>query len=80
MGRHTIQTKYTSRLQWKVDTRDYKNVKQMGEVYKYGYGDSGWSKAKEELEQKKRVVLYQKIGIGFAILSFIATMVLIVTR
>ena len=80
MGRHQIQTKYTSRLQWKVDTMDYKKFKQMGGVYKYGYGDSGWSKAKEELEQKKRVVLYQKIGIGFAILSFIATMVLIVTR
>ena len=56
---------------------DYKKFQQMGGVYKYGYGDSGWSKAKEELEQKKRVILYQKIGIGFAILSFIATVIVI---
>ena len=59
---------------------DYKKFQQMGGVYKYGYGDSGWSKAKEELEQKKRVILYQKIGIGFAILSFIATVILVVIR
>ena len=59
---------------------DYKKFQQMGGVYKYGYGDRGWNKAKEELDQKKRVVLYQKIGIGFTILSFIATVVLIVIR
>ena len=59
---------------------DYKKFQQMGGVYKYGYGDRGWNKAKEELDQKKRVVLYQKIGIGFAILSFIATVILIAIR
>ena len=59
---------------------DYKQFQRMGGVQKYGFGDRGWNKAKEELDQKKRVVLYQKIGIGLVILSFIATLVLIVTR
>ncbi len=52
----------------------------MGGVHRYGYGDRGWNKAKEELDQKKKVILYQKIGITFAVLCFIATVVLIVTR
>tara|TARA_Y100000361_G_scaffold16346_1_gene12841 strand:- start:37 stop:195 length:159 start_codon:yes stop_codon:yes gene_type:complete len=52
----------------------------MGGVQKYGFGDRGLRQAREELDRKKRVLLYQKVGIGFAILSFIATMVLIIMR
>ena len=59
---------------------DYKKFQQMGGVHRYGYGDRGWNKAKEELDRKKKVILYQKIGIIFAVLCFIATVVLIVTR
>ena len=59
---------------------DYKKFQQMGGVQKYGFGDRGLQQAREELDRKKRVLLYQKIGIGFAILSFIATVVLIVIR
>ena len=59
---------------------DYKKFQQMGGVQKYGFGDRGLQQAREELDRKKRVLLYQKIGIGFAILSFIATVVLIAIR
>ena len=59
---------------------DYKKFQRMGGVQRYGYGNRGIQQAREELDRKKRVLTYQKIGIGFAILSFIATMVLIVTR
>ena len=59
---------------------DYKKFQQMGGVQKYGFGDRGLQQAREELDRKKRVLLYQKIGIGFVILSFIATVVLIVIR
>lgn len=52
----------------------------MGGVQKYGFGNRGLQQAREELDRKKRVLLYQKIGIGFAILSFVATLVLIVMR
>ena len=52
----------------------------MGGVQRYGYGNRGIQQAREELDRKKRVLTYQKIGIGFAILSFIATVVLIVMR
>ena len=59
---------------------DYKKFQRMGGIQKYGFGDRGLQQAREELDRKKRVLLYQKIGIGFAILSFIATVVLIVIR
>ena len=59
---------------------DYKQFQRMGGVQRYGYGDRGLRQAREELDRKKRVLLYQKIGIGFAILSFIATVILIVVR
>ena len=59
---------------------DYKQFQRMGGVQKYGFGNQGIRQAREELDRKKRVLLYQKIGIGFAILSFIATMILIVMR
>lgn len=59
---------------------DYKQFQRMGGVQKYGYGNRGLQQAREELDKKKRVLTYQKIGIGFAILSFIATLVLIVMR
>jgi len=52
----------------------------MGGIQRYGYGDRGLRQAREELDRKKRVLLYQKIGIGVAILSFIATVILIVMR
>lgn len=59
---------------------DYKQFQRMGGVQKYGFGNRGLQQAREELDRKKRVLLYQKIGIGFAILSFVATLVLIVMR
>ena len=59
---------------------DYKQFQWMGGVQKYGYGDRGLRQAREELERKKRVLLYQKIGIGLAVLSFIATVILIAIR
>ena len=59
---------------------DYKQFQRMGGIQKYGFGNHGLQQAREELDRKKRVLLYQKIGIGFAILSFIATMILIVIR
>ena len=59
---------------------DYKKFQRMGGVQRYGYGSQGIRQAREELDRKKRVLTYQKIGIGFAILSFIATMILIVMR
>ena len=59
---------------------DYKQFQRMGGVQKYGFGNGGLQQAREELDRKKRVLLYQKIGIGFAILSFIAAVVLIVIR
>ena len=59
---------------------DYKQFQRMGGVQKYGYGDRGLRQAKEELDRKKRVLLYQKIGIWFAVLSFIATVILIAIR
>ena len=59
---------------------DYKQFQRMVGVQKYGFGNQGIRQAREELDRKKRVLLYQKIGIGFAILSFIATMILIVMR
>tara|TARA_B100000401_G_scaffold418648_1_gene342670 strand:+ start:109 stop:291 length:183 start_codon:yes stop_codon:yes gene_type:complete len=59
---------------------DYKQFQRMGGVQKYGYGDSGLRQAREELDRKKRVLLYQKIGIWFAVLSFIATVILIAIR
>tara|TARA_B100001778_G_scaffold203287_1_gene167892 strand:+ start:440 stop:598 length:159 start_codon:yes stop_codon:yes gene_type:complete len=52
----------------------------MGGVQRYGYGDRGIQQARQELDRKKKVLLYQKIGIGFAVLSFIATVILIVMR
>ena len=55
---------------------DYKQFQRMGGVQKYGYGDRGLRQAREELDRKKRVLLYQKIGIWFAVLSFIATVIL----
>tara|TARA_Y100000401_G_scaffold9465_1_gene6510 strand:+ start:566 stop:748 length:183 start_codon:yes stop_codon:yes gene_type:complete len=59
---------------------DYKQFQRMGGVQKYGYGDRGLRQAREELDRKKRVLLYQKIGIWFAVLSFIATAILIAIR
>ena len=59
---------------------DYKQFQRMGGVHKYGFGNRGLQQAREEMDRKKRVLLYQKVGIGFAILSFIATMVLIIMR
>ncbi len=59
---------------------DYKQFQRMGGVQKYGYGDRGLRQAREELDRKKRVLLYQKIGIWFAVLSFIATVILIAIR
>ena len=59
---------------------DYKQFQRMGGVQKYGFGNRGLQQAREELDRKKRVLLYQKIGIGFVILSFVATLVLIVMR
>ena len=59
---------------------DYKQFQRMGGVQRYGFGNRGLQQAREELDRKKRVLLYQKIGIGFAILSFIATVILIVVR
>ena len=59
---------------------DYKQFQRMGGVQKYGYGDRGLRQAREELDRKKRVLLYQKIGIGLAVLSFIATVILIAIR
>jgi|TARA_B100001094_G_scaffold155436_1_gene150432 hypothetical protein len=59
---------------------DYKQFQRMGGVQRYGYGSQGIRQAREELDRKKRVLTYQKIGIGFAILSFIATVILIVMR
>ena len=59
---------------------DYKQFQRMGGVQKYGYGDRGLRQAREEFDRKKRVLLYQKIGIGFAVLSFIATVILIAIR
>ncbi len=59
---------------------DYKQFQRMGGVHKYGYGDRGLRQAREELDRKKRVLLYQKIGIWFAVLSFIATVILIAIR
>lgn len=59
---------------------DYKQFQRMGGIQKYGFGNRGLQQAREELDRKKRVLLYQKIGIGFAILSFVATLVLVVMR
>ena len=59
---------------------DYKQFQRMGGVQKYGYGDRGLRQAREELDRKKKVLLYQKIGIWFAVLSFIATVILIAIR
>ena len=59
---------------------DYKKFQKMGGVYKYGFGDRGLRQAREELDRKKRVLLYQKIGIWFAVLSFVATVILIAIR
>ena len=59
---------------------DYKQFQRMGGVQKYGFGDRGLRQAREELDRKKRVLLYQKIGIWFAVLSFIATVILIAIR
>jgi len=59
---------------------DYKQFQRMGGVQKYGYGDRGLRQAREELDRKKRVLLYQKIGIWFAVLSFVATVILIAIR
>ena len=59
---------------------DYKQFQRMGGVQKYGYGDRGLRQAREELDRKKRVLTYQKIGIWFAVLSFIATVILIAIR
>ena len=59
---------------------DYKQFQRMGGVQRYGFGNRGLQQAREELDRKKRVLLYQKIGIGFAILSFIATVILIAIR
>ena len=59
---------------------DYKQFQRMGGVQRYGYGDRGLQQARQELDRKKRVLLYQKIGIWFAVLSFIATVILIVVR
>ena len=56
---------------------DYKQFQRMGGIQRYGFGDRGWQQAREELDRKKRVLLYQKIGIWFAILSFIGSMILI---
>jgi hypothetical protein len=52
----------------------------MGGINRYGYGDRGIQKAREELSKKKKVILYQKIGITFAVLCFIAAVALIVSR
>ncbi len=59
---------------------DYKQFQRMGGVQRYGYGDRGIQQARQELDRKKKVLLYQKIGIGFAVLSFIATVILIAMR
>ena len=59
---------------------DYKQFQRMGGVQRYGYGDRGLQQARQELDRKKRVLLYQKIGIWFAVLSFIATVILIAIR
>ena len=52
----------------------------MGGVHKYGFGNRGLQQAREEIDRKRRVVKYQKIAIGLVILSFVATMVLIIMR
>ena len=75
MGNYTLTTRKREK-----DIMDYKQFQRMGGVHKYGFGDRGLQQAREELDRKKRVLLYQKVGIGFAILSFIATLVLIVMR
>ena len=59
---------------------DYKKFQTMGGINRYGYGDRGIQKAREELSKKKKVILYQKIGITFAVLCFIAAVALIVSR
>ena len=59
---------------------DYKQFQRMGGVQKYGFGNRGLQQAREEMDRNRRVVKYQKIAIGLVILSFIATLVLIVTR
>lgn len=56
---------------------DYKQFQRMGGVQRYGFGDRGLQQAREELDRKKRVLTYQKIWIGFAILSFIGSLILI---
>ena len=59
---------------------DYKQFQRMGGIQKYGFGNRGLQQAREELDRKKRVLLYQKIGIWFAVLSFVATVILIAIR
>ena len=59
---------------------DYKKFQRMGGIQKYGFGNRGLRQAREELDRKKRVLLYQKIGIWFAVLSFVATVILIAIR
>ena len=59
---------------------DYKKFQRMGGSQKYGFGNRGLQQAREEMDRNRRVVKYQKIAIGLVILSFIATLVLIVMR
>ena len=48
---------------------DYKQFQRMGGVQKYGYGDRGLRQAREELDRKKRVLLYQKIYVKNSIIN-----------
>ena len=59
---------------------DYNKFNRMGGIQKYGYGHKGWARAKEEIESRKRAMLYQKIGIIFLVVSFLGIAILIVTR
>ena len=43
---------------------DYKQFQRMGGVQKYGFGNQGIRQAREELDRKKRVLLYQKMELG----------------
>jgi len=52
----------------------------MGGVRKYGYGHRGWERARSELDNAQKNVLYQKIGIVFLIAAFLGAAILIVTR
>ena len=59
---------------------DHDRFNRMGGVGKYGYGHTGWHRAREELKNRQRTMLWQKIGIMFLVVSLLATAILIVAR